>query len=169
MTIRYKPAKRAGGWGSLFFTLLGGKEGQVSKIVILTILIIVIIIMIIVITILIIVIIIMIIDGKVKWKVPNKAAYDYHFQSRIGKSMPGNKVEKTLQLTWIRKKEKTLVRFLTVILNYNIHDESNGDGDGRMVIMINFDFKDLNQETVPNIGDYYDSRIRKKENDRTMV
>ena len=39
-----------------------------------------------------------------------------------------------------------------------------------MVIhMINFDFKDLNQETVPNIGDYYDSRIRKKENDRTMV
>ena len=94
MTIRYKPAKRAGGWGSLFFTLLGGKEGQVSKIVILTILIIVIIIMIIVITILIIVIIIMIIDGKVKWKVPNKAHYDYHFQSRIGKSMPGNKVEK---------------------------------------------------------------------------
>ena len=157
MTIRYKPAKRAGGWGSLFFTLLGGKEGQVSKIVILTILI--------------IVIIIMIIDGKVKWKVPNKAHYDYHFQSRIGKSMPGNKVEKTLHLTRIGKKEKTLVRFLTVILNYNIHDESNGDGDGdgRMVIMINFDFKDLNQETVPNIGDYYDSRIRKKENDRTMV
>ena len=85
MTTRYKPAKRAGGWGSLFFTLLGGKEGQVSKIVILTILI--------------IVIIIMIIDGKVKWKVPNKAHYDYHFQSRIGKSMPGNKVEKTLHLT----------------------------------------------------------------------
>ena len=108
MTIRYKPAKRAGGWGSLFFTLLGGKEGQVSKIVIVTILIIVIIIMIIVITIMIIVIIIMIIvitiliiviiitiiDGKVKWKVPNNADYDYHFQSRIGKSMPGNKVEK---------------------------------------------------------------------------
>ena len=113
MTTRYKPAKRAGGWGSLFFTLLGGKEGQVSKIVIVTILIIVIIIMIIVITIMIIVIIIMIIvitiliiviiitiiDGKVKWKVPNNADYDYHFQSRIGKSMPGNKVEKTLHLT----------------------------------------------------------------------
>merc|ERR1711971_296831 len=80
---RYKPAKRAGGWGNLFFTLLGEKEGQM------------------------------------KWKVPNKADYDYHFQSRIGKSMPGN--------------------------------------------------KDLNQETVPNIGDYYDSRIRKKENDRTMI
>ena len=111
MTTRYKPAKRAGGWGSLFFTLLGGEEGQASKIVILTILIIVIIIMIIVITILIIVIIIMIIDGKVKWKVPNKADYDYHFQSRIGKSMPGNKVEKTLHLTRIGKKEKTPVRF----------------------------------------------------------
>merc|ERR1719189_2736906 len=25
---RYRPAKRAGGWGSLFFTLLGGKQGQ---------------------------------------------------------------------------------------------------------------------------------------------
>ena len=39
-----------------------------------------------------------------------------------------------------------------------------------MVIhMIKFEFEDLNQETVPNIGGYYDSRIRKKENDRTMV
>ena len=155
MTIRYKPAKRAGGWGSLFFTLLGGKEGQVSKIVILTILIIVI-----VITILIIVIIIMIIDGKVKWKVPNNADYDYHFQSRIGKSMPGNKVEKTLHLTRMPGNKVE-----TEIKNTSPHQDIE-EGENPM---INFDFNDLNQETFPNIGDYYDSRTRKKENDRTKV
>ena len=76
MRIRYKPAKRAGGWGSLFFTLLGGKEGQVSKIVIVVIIVIIIIVMIIMIMIIIIV-------GKVM--MPTNADYDYHFQSRIGK------------------------------------------------------------------------------------
>ena len=81
MTTRYKPAKRGGGWGSLFFKLLGGKKGEVFKIVI---------VLITVVVLFMIVIIIVIINGTVR--VPTIADY---YVVRMGKKEknPGHEMK----------------------------------------------------------------------------